>query len=90
VLKDLVGTLYRVAPGQKEHHGVMLRYLFDGDAFVCGFSFRAGQVHLHAVCRDTRAAGGAASAPQALSRVWDADAARTGETNPGGARVSRA
>ena len=48
VPKDLVGTLYRVAPGQKENHGVMLRHLFDGDAFVCGFSCRDGQVHLRA------------------------------------------
>jgi all-trans-8'-apo-beta-carotenal 15,15'-oxygenase len=48
VPKDLVGTLYRVAPGQKENHGVMLRHFFDGDAFVSGFSFRDGQVHLRA------------------------------------------
>jgi all-trans-8'-apo-beta-carotenal 15,15'-oxygenase len=41
---DLVGTLYRVAPGQKEHHGVLLRHLFDGDAFVSGLSYRDGQV----------------------------------------------
>jgi all-trans-8'-apo-beta-carotenal 15,15'-oxygenase len=45
---DLVGTLYRVAPGQKENHGVTLRHFFDGDAFVSGFSFRDGQVHLRA------------------------------------------
>jgi hypothetical protein len=42
VPKDPVGTLYCIAPGQKENHGVMLRHLFDGDAFVCGFSFRDG------------------------------------------------
>jgi hypothetical protein len=48
VPKDLAGTLYRVAPGQKENHGVTLRHLFDGDAFVYGFSFRDGQVHLRA------------------------------------------
>jgi all-trans-8'-apo-beta-carotenal 15,15'-oxygenase len=48
VPKDLVGTLYRVAPGQKENHGVMLRHFFDGDAFVYGFSFRDGRVHLRA------------------------------------------
>lgn len=48
VPKELVGTLYRIAPGQKENHGIRLRHLFDGDAFVCGFSFRDGQVHLRA------------------------------------------
>src|SRR5215813_10401347 len=30
VPKELVGTLYRIAPGQKETHGVRLRHLFDG------------------------------------------------------------
>jgi all-trans-8'-apo-beta-carotenal 15,15'-oxygenase len=48
VPQELVGTLYRVAPGQKENHGALLRHLFDGDAFVSGFSFRDGQVHLRA------------------------------------------
>jgi all-trans-8'-apo-beta-carotenal 15,15'-oxygenase len=48
VPKDLTGTLYRVAPGQKENHGVRLRHLFDGDAFVSGFSFREGKVQLRA------------------------------------------
>jgi all-trans-8'-apo-beta-carotenal 15,15'-oxygenase len=48
VPQELVGTLYRVAPGQKENHGTLLRHLFDGDAFVSGFSFRDGQVHLRA------------------------------------------
>jgi all-trans-8'-apo-beta-carotenal 15,15'-oxygenase len=48
VPKDLVGTLYRIAPGQKENHGIRLRHLFDGDAFVCGYSFRDGQVYLRA------------------------------------------
>jgi carotenoid cleavage dioxygenase-like enzyme len=38
VPKEPDGTLYRVAPGQKENHGVMLRHFFDGDAFVSGFS----------------------------------------------------
>ena len=46
--KDLFGTLYRTAPGQKENHGVTLRHLFDGDAFVSGYSFRDGKVHLRA------------------------------------------
>ena len=43
---DLNGTLYRVAPGQSENHGVVLRHLFDGDAFASGFSIRDGQVTL--------------------------------------------
>src|SRR5688500_16835800 len=30
VPKDLNGTLYRVAPGQRKNHGVELRHLFDG------------------------------------------------------------
>lgn len=48
VPKDLIGTLYRTAPGQKENHGVALRHLFDGDAYVCGYSFREGKVQLRA------------------------------------------
>jgi all-trans-8'-apo-beta-carotenal 15,15'-oxygenase len=48
VPKDLHGTLYRVAPGQSENHGVTLRHLFDGDAFVSGFSIRDGKVTLRA------------------------------------------
>lgn len=39
----LHGTLYRVAPGQSENHGVTLQHLFDGDAFAMGFSFRPGK-----------------------------------------------
>ncbi len=46
VPRDLHGTLYRVAPGQSENHGVRLRHFFDGDAFVSGFSFREGRVDL--------------------------------------------
>ena len=46
VPKDLHGTLYRIAPGQSENHGVRLRHFFDGDAFVSGFSFRDGSVQL--------------------------------------------
>jgi all-trans-8'-apo-beta-carotenal 15,15'-oxygenase len=46
VPKNLAGTLYRICPGQKENHGVALRHLFDGDAFICGYSFLDGQVTL--------------------------------------------
>lgn len=53
VPKELNGTLYRTAPGQKDNHGVALNHLFDGDAFVCGYSFREGKVHLRARFVDT-------------------------------------
>jgi all-trans-8'-apo-beta-carotenal 15,15'-oxygenase len=46
--RELNGTLYRIAPGQKENHGVALKHLFDGDAFISGYSFRAGKVTLRA------------------------------------------
>ena len=45
---DLVGTLYRTAPGESERFGVPFQHLFDGDAFVSGFSFRDGKVALRA------------------------------------------
>ncbi|MEM6704021.1 MAG: carotenoid oxygenase family protein [Acidobacteriota bacterium] len=48
VPKDLDGTLFRVAPGQSENHGVVLQHLFDGDAFLSGFGFRDGKVSLTA------------------------------------------
>ena len=48
VPKDIAGTLYRICSGQKENHGVVLRHLFDGDAFICGYSFLDGQVTLRA------------------------------------------
>lgn len=48
VPQNLTGTLYRICPGQKENHRVALRHLFDGDAFVCGYSFLNGQVTLRA------------------------------------------
>ncbi len=51
--KDLFGTLYRVAPGQKENHGVALKHRFDGDAFMIGYSFREGSVQLAARFVDT-------------------------------------
>jgi all-trans-8'-apo-beta-carotenal 15,15'-oxygenase len=53
VPKELNGTLYRTAPGQKENHGVVLQHLFDGDAYVCGYSFREGKVHLRGRYIDT-------------------------------------
>jgi carotenoid cleavage dioxygenase-like enzyme len=53
VPRDLNGTLYRTAPGQKQNHGVTLRHLFDGDAFVSSFVFREGTVHLRARFVDT-------------------------------------
>ncbi len=46
--KELDGTLYRIAPGQKETFGVTLNHLFDGDAFVSGYSIRDGKVRLRA------------------------------------------
>lgn len=53
VPRELNGTLYRTAPGQKENHGVTLKHLFDGDAYVCGYSFREGKVHLRGRYVDT-------------------------------------
>ncbi len=46
--KELNGTLYRIAPGQKDNQGVMLKHLFDGDAFASAYSFRDGKVSLRA------------------------------------------
>lgn len=51
--KDLHGTLYRIAPGQKDNHGVLLRHLFDGDAFASAYSFRDGKVFFRAKFVDT-------------------------------------
>lgn len=48
VPEGLEGTLYRVGPGQKVNHGVTLRHLFDGDAYVSGYSIRDGKVSLRA------------------------------------------
>ena len=53
VPKDLQGTLYRIAPGQKDNRGVMLKHLFDGDAFTSAYSFRDGKVSLRAKFLDT-------------------------------------
>src|SRR5690349_19976385 len=41
--KELNGTLYRIAPGQKDNHGVMSKLLFDGDAFASDYSLRDGK-----------------------------------------------
>jgi all-trans-8'-apo-beta-carotenal 15,15'-oxygenase len=48
VPRDLVGTLFRVCPGQRENHGVVYRHLFDGDAFVAAYRFRDGKVSMRA------------------------------------------
>ena len=48
VPKEVIGTLYRVGPGQSENHGVTLKHIFDGDAFLMGFSFREGRVDFRA------------------------------------------
>lgn len=53
VPRELNGTLYRIAPGQKENHGVILNHLFDGDAFLSGYSFNSGKVTLRAKYVDT-------------------------------------
>lgn len=51
--KDLHGTLYRVAPGQRENHGVALRHLFDGDPFLAAYRFDNGKASLRARFLDT-------------------------------------
>ena len=53
VPRDLNGTLYRIAPGQKDNHGTLLRHLFDGDAFTSAYSFRDGKVSFRAKFVDT-------------------------------------
>lgn len=53
VPNTLNGTLFRVAPGQKETFGVKLRHLFDGDAFISRYSFREGRISLTARFLDT-------------------------------------
>ena len=51
--RDLKGALYRIAPGQKENHGIPLRHFFDGDAFLSSFTFQQGRLHLQARFVDT-------------------------------------
>jgi all-trans-8'-apo-beta-carotenal 15,15'-oxygenase len=46
--KDLTGTLYRVAPGQKNDHGVQLRHFFDGDAFLVKYQLGDGKATVSA------------------------------------------
>jgi Retinal pigment epithelial membrane protein len=46
--KDLNGTLYRVAPGQKTNHGVQLQHFFDGDAFLTRYRLREGSATVSA------------------------------------------
>lgn len=48
VPRDLAGTLYRTAPGESERFGTTFSHLFDGDAFLSGYSFRDGKVSLRA------------------------------------------
>jgi all-trans-8'-apo-beta-carotenal 15,15'-oxygenase len=48
VPKDLNGTLYRIAKGQLENHGVTLKHWFDGDAFVIKYSILEGSVRITA------------------------------------------
>jgi all-trans-8'-apo-beta-carotenal 15,15'-oxygenase len=48
VPKDLNGTLYRVAKGQLQNHGVTLKHWFDGDAFVIKYSILEGRVQITA------------------------------------------
>jgi len=43
ISKDLHGDLYRIAPGQKENHGVTYQHPFDGDAYLSRFSFDGSQ-----------------------------------------------
>lgn len=42
--RDLTGSLYRMTPGQKVNHGVELKHLFDGDAYVTSLRFENGQI----------------------------------------------
>lgn len=50
---DLHGTLFRTGPGQTANHGVTLKHLFDGDAFVHAYSLREGKVRVCARFIDT-------------------------------------
>jgi all-trans-8'-apo-beta-carotenal 15,15'-oxygenase len=40
------GTFYRTGPGQHVNHGVTLKHLFDGDAFVHAYTIRGGKVRV--------------------------------------------
>ena len=46
--KDLNGSLYRVAPGQKINHGIQLQHFFDGDAFLTKYQLREGRATVSA------------------------------------------
>ena len=46
--KGLNGTLYRTGPGQTANHGVTLRHLFDGDAFIQAYSLEDGKARMRA------------------------------------------
>ncbi len=51
--KDLNGSFYRVAPGQKNIYGVPLRHLFDGDAFLIRYRLHDGKASVVARYIDT-------------------------------------
>ena len=51
--KDLSGTLVRTCAGQRENHGVRLRHIFDGDAFVTAYTFEDGAARVRARYVDT-------------------------------------
>jgi len=51
--KDLNGSLYRVAPGQKNIYGVQLKHLFDGDAFLTRYRLYDGKASVTARYIDT-------------------------------------
>ncbi len=50
---ELRGTMFRTAPGESERFGVTFNHLFDGDAFVSGWSFEDGKAWLRARYVDT-------------------------------------
>lgn len=50
---DLQGTLFRTGPGQTANHGVTLKHLFDGDAFVQAYELRDGKVRVRGRFIDT-------------------------------------
>lgn len=51
--RDLAGTLVRTCPGQRENHGVTLRHIFDGDAFLTAHTFGDGKASVRARYLDT-------------------------------------
>lgn len=45
---ELDGTVYRTGPGQTSNHDVVLKHVFDGDAFIHAYSIRGGKVRVRA------------------------------------------